>query len=331
MPTWYARLPVASPSFPRVPRLTVVVLGDFVADEYVYGETSRISREAPVPIVEFERSEMKLGAAANVAHNLSALGVRVRAVGVIGKDPFGVALRGACRDAGIDTRGLLTHPDAMTPVKTRVLAGAMHTTRQQLLRLDRGRRLSPASVQRVPEALRAAVRGADALVVSDYGLGSAGPYIAPLCARLARKLPVLVDSRFDLGAYRGVTLAKPNGPELQALAALPGTPTLGALAARVLERQALEALLVTRGRDGLALFAPGRPTLTLPVFGPAEAVDVTGAGDTVLAAFAATYAASGDLTRAARVANVAGGRVVQKPGTAVVTAAELAAALKRAS
>ena len=307
----------------------MVVLGDYVADEYVYGETERISREAPVPIVQFERSEMKLGAAANVAHNLAALGVRVRAVGVVGKDPFGVALRRACRGAGIDTSGLVAEAGVLTPVKTRVLAGARHTTRQQLLRLDRGGRLPLASVKRLPGALRAAVRGADALVVSDYGLGSAGPFIAPLCASLARKLPVLVDSRFDLGAYRAVTLAKPNGPELYALAGgRTSKSTLAAIAAGVLKRQRLEALLVTRGREGMVLFARGRKPLDLPVFGSAEAVDVTGAGDTVLAAFAATYAGSGDLALAARVSNVAGGLVVQKPGTAVVTGPELRTALE---
>lgn len=305
--------------------VTVAVLGDFVADEYVFGETDRISREAPVPIVRFERSELKLGAAANVAHNLAALGVQVRAVGVVGKDPAGRALTRALRAAGVETEALLASAQVATSVKTRVLAGAPHTTRQQLLRLDRGSAVAPAEARRLAPLLRAAVHGAEALVISDYGVGSAGPWVSALCTRLARVLPVLVDSRFGLQHFRGVTLAKPNTPELQALGARRGE-SLVALAGRVLEAQRLEALLVTQGRDGMALFRRGERPLRLPVFGPAEAVDVTGAGDTVLATLAAVYARTRDWAEAAGWANLAGGLVVQKPGTAVVTMAELRAA-----
>ncbi len=318
---------------PDLSGLTIAVLGDYVADEYLYGETDRISREAPVPIVRFERSELKLGAAGNVARNLRALGARVRAVGALGADTWGRGLRSMCRAAGMDVAGLLLVPGLSTSVKTRVLAGAQQTTRQQLLRLDR-EAMVEARHQRVLEAaLRKAVRGADALIISDYGLGNAGPWVAPLCAELAKakvkSMPVCVDSRYNLAAFRGVTLIKPNAPELSALAGRRSLETqeLLKVGRSVLQKQRVTSLLVTRGRDGMVLFERGKSPLQLPVSGPLEAVDVTGAGDTVLAVAAAVLARTGDFELAARLANVAGGLVVQKPGTAVVTGGEIRAAL----
>jgi len=227
---------------------------------------------------------------------------------------------------------LLALPGLSTSVKTRVLAGALQTTRQQLFRLDRESMLEASHTKPLEVALKKALRGADALVISDYGIGSAGPWVAPLCARLARSMPVCVDSRYNLSSFRGVTLIKPNAPELAALAApmgrrsLPPSEVLRA-GRSVLRRQRVEALLVTRGRDGMVLFKKGKSPVELPVFGPLEAVDVTGAGDTVLAVAAAVLASAGDLELAARLSNVAGGLVVQKPGTAVVTAGEIRAAL----
>ena len=317
-------------TLPDLRGLTIAVVGDYVADEYVYGETERISREAPVPIVRYERSEMKLGAAGNVASNLRALGVGVRAVGMLGGDAWGRALRRACRAAGIDVRGLLVESGIDTPVKTRVLAGALQTSRQQLLRLDRGSAIDGAGARRLEGAVRKAVRGADALVVSDYGIGNAGAWIAPLCARLARSMPVCVDSRYGLAAFRGVTLIKPNAAELAALAGDGLATPIDVLRAgrNALRRQRLEALLVTRGRDGMVLFERGSRPTTLQVSGPPEAVDVTGAGDTVLAVAAAVLAKTGDFKLAARLANVAGGLVVQKRGTAVVSAQDIEEALE---
>jgi len=315
-------------SLPDLASLRVVVAGDFVLDRYLYGCTERISREAPVPIVRFEREEQKLGGAGNVAQNLAALGVRVEAVGLVGRDWAGRTLRALCRRAGIGVGGLGLLPDFQTPQKTRILAGALHTTRQQLLRLDLGAPLgSDAPVAR---SLKAALRGADALVVSDYGLGNAGAAVARLAASAARTMPVCVDSRYGLGRFPGVTVAKPNVPELSALAGAPvdSEAALARAAQRLLLAKRWRALLVTRGRDGLVLFRRGERARFWPVHGPAEAVDVTGAGDTVLATFTAVLASTADPVRAADVANVAGGLVVQKPGTATVTLRELAAALR---
>ncbi len=323
--------PPGQPEARRLPRLDglrIAVVGDFVADRYLYGRTERISREAPVPIVRFEREEDKLGGAGNVAHNLAALGVHVEAVGLLGRDEAGRKLRALCRRAGIGVSHLALSPGVETAVKTRILAGALHTTRQQMLRLDRGSELSDGAA--AAPLLADALRGVDALVVSDYGHGNAGPEVAKLAAAAAKRMPVCVDSRYHLARFRGVTVAKPNAPELSALAgtAAGGEGDLVSAGRKLLAAHRWGALLVTRGRDGLALLARGAAPRFWPVFGPAEAVDVTGAGDTVLASFAAVLAATGDLAAAAEVANVAGGLVVQKPGTATVSRDELEAALR---
>jgi rfaE bifunctional protein kinase chain/domain len=317
-------------AFPKLSKLTIAVAGDFVADEYVYGQTDRVSREAPVPIVNFERSELRLGGAGNVANNLVALGVHVRALGALGKDAAGRAVRQACRHAGIDVSALLESPAVQTAVKTRMLAGALHTTRQQLLRLDRGAPVPDAEGRRIAARLSRVLRGCDALVISDYGLGNVHLDLIREVRRVAHRLPVLVDSRANLKAFRGVTLIKPNAPELAALAGRP-LPDLAAIRRAgkgILKANAIQGLLVTRGRDGLALLSRNGRGCVLPVFGAAEAVDVTGAGDTVLACFAAVYAATKDMVRAAELANVAAGLVVQKPGTATVSAEEIAAAIE---
>jgi rfaE bifunctional protein kinase chain/domain len=317
------------PYIPDLKGLVLTVVGDFVCDEYLYGQTDRVSREAPVPIVTFERSELRLGGAGNVASNLAALGVRVRAVGIIGKDAAGRAIRQSCRGLGIDVTGLVETEGVMTAVKTRVLAGALHTTRQQLLRVDRGATLPEAVARQSLSRVAKAMRVADALVVSDYGLGNVGPDLIRRLRQLARRVPVLADSRFNAGAFRGVTLVKPNVPELAVLAGKP-LRDLGEIrreGRRLLKENSLKGLLVTRGRDGMVLLQTDGDNAVLPVWGSAEAVDVTGAGDTVLACFSAVYAATRDMLRAAHLANVAAGLVVQKPGTATVSVDELASAL----
>ena len=283
--------------------------------------------------MRFERSEVKLGGAGNVANNLAALGIRVEAVGLLGRDSAGRRIRELCRRAGIETRGLLSHAGHESPIKTRILAGAVQTTRQQLLRIDRGGILTdPALREEVAVAAEEAARRADVVVISDYGGGIAGLAVARRARRWARRQPVCVDSRYALSIFEGVTVAKPNLPELLALMGGGGAEALTFAAfvragRRLLAKQRWGALLVTRGQDGLALLESGKPPRSWPVHGSTEAVDVTGAGDTVLAVFAAALAATGELALAAELANVAGGLVVQKPGTATISAAELEAAL----
>jgi rfaE bifunctional protein kinase chain/domain len=316
----------------RFPRAEVVVAGDFVADEYVYGETERISREAPVLIVRYERSELKAGGAGNAAQNLAALGVKVRAVGVVGADALGETLLEVLAASGIDVEHIRRVRGRATESKMRILAGGRSTRRQQMLRVDRapGEPL-PVSVQaRMVRELQRAARGAGAVLASDYGSGALGPAALDALRDLRRGgVPICVDSRYRLLEYAGVTMVKPNEPELEAATgiALQAAGAIERAGRALLRKLGCNELLVTRGHDGMSLFRKGLPPLHIPPHGSKEAVDVTGAGDTVAATYSASVAAGADAETAARIANVAGGLVVQKPGTATVTRGELAAAV----
>ncbi len=313
----------------------VAVVGDLVADEYVYGETDRISREAPVLIVRYESSDVKPGCAANAVANLCALGARVSPVGLVGDDATGGRLRDLLRESGADVSGIVPAPGLPTATKTRVLAGGKNTRRQQMLRIDRdGPGAPPAALLgRVLRALKDAARDADAVMISDYGLGLLCPPVIEAVLALAQDgKMVCADSRYALSQYRGVTVAKPNEVELEQLA---GRPLGGEIAAveeagrDLLRTLRARALLVTRGRAGMLLLRLGAPAAALAVHGSATAVDVTGAGDTVMAANTLALACGADPLQAARLANVAGALVVQKPGTATASAAELRKELHR--
>ena len=315
------------PVLDRLPGSRVVVVGDYVADEYVYGETERISREAPVLIVRYERSELVPGGAGNAAQNLAALGVEVRAVGLAGDDALGTRLLAALRDGGVDVRGIQRIRGRATESKTRILAGGRSTRRQQMLRVDRTPEPVPAAVERrLVAALRRAARGATAVLASDYGSGVLSPRVIEALRALRREgVPVCVDSRYNLAAFTGLTMLKPNEPELEAATGIRAkTPAELARAARALQRRlGCEMLLVTRGRHGMSLFRRGEPPLHVAAHGDKEAVDVTGAGDTVAATWTAVIASGADAAAASRIANVAAALVVQKAGTATVSREEL--------
>jgi rfaE bifunctional protein kinase chain/domain len=317
----------------RFPAARVVVLGDLVADEYVHGETERVSREAPVLVVRYESAETKLGGAANAAANVAALGGHAIPVGVIGSDATGRRLREQFLAVGAEVDGLLVTRGRCTETKTRILAGGRSTTRQQMLRLDRSadRPLRRSERAQLQERLLRTCANAGALVVSDYGSGLIDAALAEVIRGLSAKLPVCVDSRYAIASFRGVTLAKPNEPELEAAIGrrLTTDADLEDAGQALLRKLEVRALVVTRGRRGMSLFQPSNATVQIPVWGPAEAVDVTGAGDTVLATLALALASGADFEEAARLANVAGGIVVQKPGTATCTLAELSAALEQ--
>jgi rfaE bifunctional protein kinase chain/domain len=312
----------------RFSKVRVVVVGDLVADHYLYGQTERVSREAPVLVVRHEREEVKPGGAANVAANVRSLGGKVFAIGAIGSDPMGVRLKAQLAAAGIATpRGRLG--PVVTETRTRVLAGGLSTTRQQMLRIDRGvRELSPRVRQRLAQAAGDALRHCEVAVLSDYGAGVACDETRAVLRDFVRRGGRLcADSRYALSSLHGATVVKPNEPELAAFTGMPvsGEQNLERAARHGLGMLGCEVLLVTRGRLGMAVFARGERSVFLPVHGSDEAVDVTGAGDTVLAAFALAFGAGASPAEAARLANVAGGLVVQKPGTATVSRAELLA------
>jgi rfaE bifunctional protein kinase chain/domain len=316
------------------PRAEVVVVGDFVADEYVYGETERISREAPVLIVRYESSELKAGGAGNAAQNLAALGVKVRAVGAVGDDALGTALLDELEAAGVDVAGIERVRGRPTEAKTRILAGGRSTRRQQMIRLDRAPTTPlPETVERrLVRTLERLGRRTSGVLASDYGSGALGPRAIEALRKVKRGgVPVCADSRYNLRAYAGLTMVKPNEVELEAASgvAISGPGGIERAARVLLRKVDCDVLLVTRGRNGMSVFRRGLPPVHVAAHGSQDAVDVTGAGDTVAATFSAGVAAGGDAIAAARLANVAGALVVQKAGTATVSREELAAELLR--
>lgn len=315
----------------------VVLFGDFVADEFQYGDITRVSREAPVLILRHRETQRVPGGGGNAANNLAALGARVAPVTVVGDDNAGEALIAYFRGKNIDCSGILRVKGWTTPTKTRFLAGFAHTVAQQVLRMDREPQapVPETARKKLRMALKAKLRNAQALAVSDYGFGVATPQVVREVVREGRKgLPVTLDSRFQLHAYAGcgVTSATPNEAELEALhhtAIGRNLDELNRCGAATLKVMKLNALLVTRGRDGMGLFERGGAMTTIAVHGSDQAVDVTGAGDTVLAAYTLALASGASALEAAHIANIAGGLVVMKRGTATVSREELLDAIRR--
>lgn len=320
----------------RVPDLAgrrITVVGDPVLDVYLYGSTDRISREAPVLIVKEEAREHRLGGAANTAANVAALGGRAHLLGFVGDDRDGDALKEVAGQLGIETRGLLSREGGATVTKTRILAGALHTRRQQMLRIDRenDRPVTARDRERFLEVATRAVGETDAVIISDYGEVSLTDAYVEL-ARRARALGkiVVVDSRHALTNFVGVTAVTPNEPEVEEALGrrLPDAAASLAAAVELRGRLGLEVALVTRGREGMAVAKRDGDPFLIPAHGSKDALDVTGAGDTVTATFTLALAAGLPVDAAARMANVAASLVVQKPGTATCLPAELSAALE---
>jgi len=318
----------------RFPRVKVVVAGDLVADEFIFGQLERVSREAPVLILKYDATVIVPGGAGNAANNAAALGAKVSLVGIVGRDDAGRRLVAALPKSA-DRRGVIRAAGFVTPVKTRILAGGVHSAKQQVVRIDRaGRRPSAALVARAESALARAMRGADAVILSDYGAGmiTAGGWQRALAASRRRKPPiVLVDSRYALAGFRGLTACTPNESEVEALLGVKideDRDVLERAGRTLLDRLQCPAVLITRGSRGMALFERGRPTDHIAIVGTDEVADVTGAGDTVIATFTLALGAGASFGEAARLANYAGGIVVMKRGTATVSANELRKAVQ---
>ena len=309
----------------------VVVFGDLIADEYVYGRIARVSREAPVLILEYNATEVLPGGAGNAANNVAALGGTVRLVSLVGRDEPGDRL-GKVLPRNVERKGLIAPPAYRTPVKTRILAGGIHSAKQQVVRIDRYTD-EPVSDRHRAQAERAAmqaIRDADAVLVSDYGSGLVTPrFVSELASRLRKRnpdLPILIDSRYALTKYAGLTACTPNESEVeQVLGVRIGDrrAVLERAGRKLLDQTRMACVLITRGSRGMALFEPGKKTVHIPIFGSDQIADVTGAGDTVMATMTLALAAGGSFEDAARLANYAGGLVVMKRGTATVSAAEL--------
>jgi rfaE bifunctional protein kinase chain/domain len=319
--------------------LSITVLADLVADEFVFGEIARVSREAPVLILKHRERTVVPGGGANAVMNLAALGVNVLPVGVVGDDELGSLLLDCLQGKRISLSGIQRLKGHITTTKTRILAGMSHTSRQQVVRVDREPEplgeMHPALLGLV-NAAREYATASDALLVSDYGYGAATPRLLTFVKSngcLADK-PITVDSRYRILEYEGATAATPNEAEVEeALRIRIGhdDKKLFSAGERLMKEMALESLVITRGRDGMVAFEKNAAPLRIPIYGSDQVVDVTGAGDTVIATLTAALAAGADAASAARLANFAGGIVVMKRGTAAVSRKELLSAIENYS
>jgi rfaE bifunctional protein kinase chain/domain len=311
----------------------IVVVGDTIADKFIYGEISRVSREAPVFILRHEHTETTPGGAGNCAANLAALGAQVSLVSDLGDDETGNTLSGKLREMGVDCAGVLLSDRRQTTTKVRVLAGQIHSTRQQVIRIDYDNQagLSAETRERLRTGIPRAIAGADAVIISDYNYGIASPEIGALVrdAAQSRKIPVLVDSRFRLSEFSGFTSATPNEDEVEELLGVKHADeaALASAAEQLRQRLGYRALLVTRGGHGMTLIEADTAPLHIDAVGSRQPVDVTGAGDTVIASYALALASGASFADAARLANFAGGIVVMKRGTATVSRDELLASI----
>ncbi len=317
-------------------KVSVLVMADLIADEFISGEIARVSREAPVLILKHRDRKLIPGGGANAVMNLAALGVTALPVGLVGDDEAGKALLQVFRKNKISVSGISKLKGHITTTKTRVLAYFAHSSRQQVVRIDREcevlKDTHPALVELVASA-REYAPAADAVLLSDYGYGAVSPRLFNFVrARGALgDTPVALDSRYRMLDYEGITAATPNEGEVEeALRTKIGEnrEKLLEAGAALIRQMKLDSLVITRGGDGMTAFEKRKAPLDIPVFGSNQVVDVTGAGDTVIATFTAALAAGADAASAAKLANYAGGIVVMKRGTATVSRDELLAALE---
>jgi len=309
--------------------LKIAVIGDLIADEYLFCETSRVSREAPVLIVNYLNREFGLGGALNVANNLAALGVRVVPIGLLGMDQAGDDVLTELGQRAVTTDGIIRQPGFDTIAKTRILACSLHTTMQQILRIDRGEQqdLNEGHALRVEQAALETIDSVDAVIISDYGYGSISDNLLAVLRQkvVQKKLVVMADSRYSLERFHGLTAATPNVPEVQQLVGHRPEPleNLVKVGRHLRSELNLDCLLITRGKLGMAVFTSSEKEQIIPVYGGDQVADVTGAGDTVIATFAAARTMGADFFEAAVFSNVAGGLVVMKRGAATVSPEEL--------
>ncbi|PLX41317.1 MAG: D-glycero-beta-D-manno-heptose-7-phosphate kinase [Deltaproteobacteria bacterium] len=302
----------------------IAVIGDLILDKFLYGSVSRISPEAPVPVVDLREERHLLGGAANVVRNIASLGAAPELVGVAGDDAEAVEFLALLEKAGGRGKGIVTDPGRPTAVKTRIIA-----QHQQVVRFDREEK-SPLPLEialKVKERALDAVGRADAVVISDYGKGIITRELFSAVAELAKErgIPLSVDPKPpNTNCYRGAGVLTPNAKETEEMSGLPvGTDEEAEVAGKkLMEMLAAGAMLVTRGERGMTLVRRDGITTHIPTQAK-DVYDVTGAGDTAISILTLAWAAGADLTEAALLANIASGIVVGKLGTAVVSPAEL--------
>ncbi len=323
-----------SRSLPKLAGRRVLVVGDVFLDEYISGQATRLSREAPIPVLEFAGRRYLPGGAANPSNNIVALGGIAYQVGVIGDDEAGQTLLAKLREAGIDTAAVVTDPSRPTTTKTRIVAQGSLRFPQQLARIDHlDRRPVAGEVEKAIVAhLEALVPQVDAVLISDYRTGVASEAVVTATLRSAHQHGKLatVDSQGNLRRFSGFDLVKCNQREAEAVLGrtLSSEDDLQEAQEQLLAELEVQATLITRGPEGISLLGHDQPYAHIPAANVSEVFDVTGAGDTVIAVATLALAAGLDLLSAAHLANYAAGLVVRKLGSATATPEELAWAIE---
>lgn len=312
------------------PQKKIVIAGDLVTDQFLHGTIARVSREAPVFILRHEETETLAGGAANAAVNVASLGGEVVLIGLVGEDPSGDALLEKLCRMKVNCDFLVSSAKIRTTTKLRVLAGQNYAPRQQVIRIDYENKAEIGGdlKTKLKENLIAAAENADTIVISDYNYGVANEEIAQTASLIAREknIPLLIDSRFRLKNFPNATTATPNQEEVEQIL---GEEFTAEDCSRLRDQLGLEALLVTRGNKGMLLIEKNKPPFEISAVGSKEPVDVTGAGDTVIAVYALGLASGLSFADSAQLANHAGGIVVMKKGTAAASPVELLDSLEK--
>jgi len=314
----------------------IIVVGDLILDEYVYGLTTRVSREAPVLILKHDKTEYKLGGAANAINNLHSLGASVTPIGIIGKDEAGENLLEILKQKKIVTDGIVIDPKVNTITKTRIMAGGKNIIKQQVIRIDREneKKFGNSSSKKIIDILRSKIVDVEGVIFSDYGYGVCTiPNLREILFDFhSRRGVFTIDSRFDLLKLKNITAATPNESELEELFKTKFNGNLQKVkkaGTKLLNKLASDFILITRGSKGMLVLKSNGESCNIPIVGSDKIVDVTGAGDTVISILTCALCAGGNPFESAHLANYGGGIVVMKAGTASVSPMELINVIKK--
>lgn len=318
-------------------KLNILVIGDIIADVYVDGLISRISREAPVLILEQQEERVLLGGAANTAHNLATLGAKVFQTGIIGLDQIGNKVLSQMNQVGINSELIYKSNDSFTCTKTRILASAEHALKQQILRIDRiPKTVLKADVyQTLLEKITKTIHTYDGIIIADYGMTFLSDEFREklMDVLIQAQKPVLVDSRYRLKKYKGATIVTPNLEEASQFVgySLDNLTDLERAGCEILATLKCHSVLITRGPEGMSLFMDDGSIHHIPVFRKVEVADVSGAGDTVASVMILGMLAGLDYLNSAYLANIAANIVVRKLGTSTLTREELGDEIENAA
>lgn len=308
----------------------ILVIGDVAIDEMIYGNTERISREAPVLILRHTQTKIILGAASNAAHNISTLnGGKVSILGTYGDDYYGKVLLEAFEKAKVDTSYMIKAPERPTTVKTRISGSCSQSVTQQIVRIDRETKewLAKETEDKVCETIEKAIPNFDAVILSDYQLGTLTDKVIKTTVEVAKKYEkiVVADVQKDMYRYKGVTAMTPNQPDTEKFVGffIKDEETLKQAGEKLLDSTNSDLMLVTRGGDGMSVFERGKEYSPIPVFNKTDVFDVTGAGDTVVATFTLGLAAGLSPKHAAIIGNLAASIVIRSFGCATTNIKEL--------